>query len=30
VKTATKVEMNETRITKIFEDFLNEKPYARE
>jgi hypothetical protein len=30
VKTATKVEMNETRINKIFEVLLNEKPYARE
>jgi hypothetical protein len=30
VKTATKVEMNEARINKIFEDLLNEKPDARE
>ena len=30
VKTAMKVEMNETRINKIFEDLLNEKPDARE
>jgi putative protease len=30
VRTATKVEMNETRINKIFEDLLNEKPDARE
>jgi len=30
VKTATKVAMNETRIIRIFEDLLNEKPGARE
>ena len=30
VKTATKVEMNETRIIKMFEDLLNEKPDAKE
>jgi putative protease len=30
VRTATKVEMNEIRINKIFEDLLNEKPDARE
>jgi putative protease len=30
VKTATKVELNETRIIKIFEDLLNAKPDAKE
>ncbi len=30
VKTATKVEMNETRIIKMFEDLLNAKPDAKE
>ncbi|RLB67778.1 MAG: hypothetical protein DRH08_02800 [Deltaproteobacteria bacterium] len=30
VKTATKVEMNETRIIRIFEDLLNAKPEAKE
>ena len=30
VKTATQVEMNETRINKIFEDLLNEKLDTRE
>jgi putative protease len=30
VKTATKVAMNETRIIRIFEDLLNEKPGSRE
>jgi hypothetical protein len=30
VITATKVEMNEARINKIFEDLLNGKPDARE
>jgi putative protease len=30
VKTATKVELNETRIIKIFEDLLNVKPEAKE
>ena len=30
VKTATKVELNETRIIRIFEDLLNAKPEAKE
>jgi putative protease len=30
VNTATQVELNETRIIKIFEDLLNAKPEAKE
>jgi putative protease len=30
VKTATKVEMNETRIIEMFEDLLNAKTVAKE